>query len=271
VKLGNRVAAAAIAVPLALGLAACGGSDKKESTGTAPTPVTSQPTTSAPATTAPPKVAAPVAHLNRVTFAPAMKSALAKQKTWRTNAVMTVGGQTLMTMSGYQQTQPTAMSMTMSGAAFQGKTTKLLLVKNAMYLSIPGSTPAGKYLKIDLSAGEKNDVASLLDSADPTKSFKAFDKGVRSVKLVGSETVGGVKLDKYEVVVDTAQVVAQQGKKLPAGAPKTLPFTLWMDAAHVVHKMSFNLQGVSMVMTMTEYNKAVSIVAPPAAKIVKSR
>jgi hypothetical protein len=269
VRLSTRLATAAIAVPLSLGLAACGGADKKEATGTAPTTVTSS-TPTAPATTAPPKVAQAVA-LNRATFTPAMKAALAKQKTWRTNAVMTVGGETLMTMSGYQQTQPTAMTMQMSGAAFKGKTAKLVLVKNAMYMSIPGSTPAGKYVKIDLSGGGKNDISSLLDSADPTKSFKAFDKGVRSVKLLGSETIGGVKLDKYEVTVDAAQLLAQQGKKLPAGAPKTLPFTIWMDAAHVVHKMSFDLQGVSMVMTMTEYNKPVTITAPPSSKIVATR
>jgi hypothetical protein len=268
VKLGNRVAAAAIAVPLALGLAACGGSDKKESTGTAPTPVASQPSTTAPATTAPPKVAAPVAHLNRVTFAPAMKSALAEQKTWRTSATMTANGTTLMTMSGYQQSQPAAMSMTMSGMAFQGKTVKMLLVKNTMYLSIPGRTPAGKYTKLDLK-GQGKDLAALLDSADPANSFRAFDKGVRSVKFVGSETVGGVKLDRYLVSVDTAQVLKLQGKKLPAAAPKTIPFSVWIGADHVVHKMTFDVQGLSMVTTMTDYNKPVTITAPPASKIVK--
>ncbi|TDU90173.1 uncharacterized protein DUF1396 [Kribbella voronezhensis] len=264
----TRVAAAAIAVPLALGLAACGGADKKEATGTLPTPVTSSSPT-APATTAPLK-AAPVAHLNRVTFVPAMNAAFGKQKTWRTVATMTAEGRTVMTMSGYQQAKPLAASLEMSGLAFQGKTAKMVVVGGMLYMSMPGVSPAGKFLKVDLknTPGAEN-FSELLNGGDPTKTFEAFGKGLQTVKFVRSETVDGVKLDRYQVSVNTAAVLKLQGKKLPAGAPKTLPYTVWMGPDHLVRKMTFNLQGVSMVMTMSEYNHPVSIKAPPASKIVK--
>ena len=48
----------------------------------------------------------------------------------------------------------------------------------------------------------------------------------------------------------------------------TLTYSMWMDKSHLVRRMSFDLGGVSMVMTMSDYNKPVSITAPPASKIV---
>ena len=46
-------------------------------------------------------------------------------------------------MDGIQTAKPVAMSMTMTGAAFQGKTAKIIMVKNTGYVSIPGMTPPG--------------------------------------------------------------------------------------------------------------------------------
>jgi len=254
---------------LTLGLAACGGADKKESTGTLPTPVTSSAPT-APATAAPLKVA-PVAHLNRVTFVPAMNSAMSKQKTWRTVATMTAEGRTVMTITGYQQAKPLAASMEMSGLAFQGKTAKLIVVGGKLYMSFPGMTPAGKFLKVDPKKTKGADFAGLLDSGDPTKALAGLGKGTQTVKFVRAETVDGLKLDRYQVTVSTAAIFKAQGKKLPAGAPKSLPYTIWMGADHLVHRMTFDLMGVSMVMKMTEYNKPVTITAPPSSKIVATR
>jgi hypothetical protein len=255
---------------LTLGLAACGGADKKEATGTLPTPVTSS-TPTAPATTAPPKVA-PVAHLNRVTFVPAMNSAMSKQKTWRTVATMTAEGKTVMTMTGYQQAKPLAASMEMSGLAFEGKTAKIIVVGGKLYMSLPGMTPAGKFVKIDpKKTPQAADFGDLLDSGDPTKALAGLGKGTQTVKFVRAETVDGIQLDRYQVTVSTAAIFKAQGKKLPAGAPKSLQYTIWMGADHLVHRMTFDLMGISMVMKMTEYNKPVTITAPPASKIVATR
>ncbi|QNE19608.1 LppX_LprAFG lipoprotein [Kribbella qitaiheensis] len=268
-KFGTRLAAVAVALPLALGLAACGGSDGKNSAnGSMPSvPVSTETApTSAPPTTAPP---APVAHLNRVTFLPAMNTALTKQKTWRTTATMTAGGQTIMTITGYQQAKPLAASMTMTGQAFEGKSAKIIVLGSKLYMSMPGATPAGKYLMIDTKVADPAGIGAMVDSADPTKTFKALGIGMKNVKFIGPETVDGVKLDHYELTVDTAAALKTQSKKLPAGTPKTLPYSLWLGADHLVHKMSFDAQGISMVMNMNEYNKPVTITAPPASKIVK--
>jgi len=250
------------AVPFALGLAACG-NDKPEATGYKPSAPVSTPVTT---NTAAPQQAAPVAHLNRVTFVPAMNAAISKQKSWRIIGKMTANGSTVLTMDGFQTAKPLAMSMTMTGAAFQGKTAKMVMIKGTGYLSMPGLTPAGKYLKIDI--GEQGQLGEMLQGGDPTKIFKSFDSSVASVKFVRTETIGGEKLDRYAVTVNTAKALAAQGKKVPAGVPKTLTYTMWMDKSHLVRRLSFDLSGVSMVMSMSDYNKPVSITAPPASKIV---
>jgi hypothetical protein len=260
--------ATAAAVPLALGLAACG-NNEPEATGYKPsTPAStsaSTPTAAKPAVTTTAKPA-PAAHLNRVTFVPAMTAAVGKQRAWHTVGTVTAQGSTLMTMDGYQTTNPVAMSMEMSGAAFEGKTAKIVVIKKTAYLSIPGLTPAGKYKK--MRSGLNDQLAELIDGGDPTKIYKSFDKSMVDLKFVRSETIGGQQLDRYAVTVNTAKALALQGKKVPAQLPKTLVYSMWLDKSHLVRRMTFDLSGVSMVMTMSDYNKPVTITAPPASKIV---
>jgi hypothetical protein len=260
-----RAAVATVAtLPLALGLAACGNNDKPEAGRDWGQMPTASPTG---ANTAEPLKQAPVVHLNRTTFVPAMTTAMAKQKSWKIVGTMTANGATVMNMKGVQTSKPAAMSMEMSGAAFGSGTGKVLLVKGVVYVSIPGTTPAGKFVKI--ASKQTGQLGDLLDGGDPTKIYKSFDSSMASLKFVRTETIDGQKLDRYAVTVNTAKALAAQGKKVPAGVPKTLTYSLWMDKAHLVHRMSFALMGVSMVMTMSEYNKPVSITAPPASKIVR--
>lgn len=259
-----RAAMATVAaVPLALGLAACG-NDQPEATGYKPSTPASTPVAT---NTAAPAKPAPVAHLNRVTFVPAMTTAIAKQKSWRITGKMTGNGTTLLTMDGIQTATPAAMSMTMTGAAFQGKTAKIVAIKNTGYVSIPGMTPPGKYMKFE--SDQPSELSQLLEGGDPTKIFKSFNSSMVNVKFVRTETVGGQKLDRYDVSVNTAKALAAQGKKVPAGVPATLTYSMWMDKSHLVRRISFDLGGASMVMNLTDYNKPVSITAPPASKIVR--
>jgi hypothetical protein len=256
-------------VPLVLGVAACGGGEEPKA-GDRPSAGTSTTSTpEAPASTPPPTAAAPaVVRLDKASFLPAMNSALAKQTSYRTTGKMTGGGQVLMTITGVQQTKPPALSMSMTGAAFQGKTAKIVMVGKTLYMSIPGATPAGKYAKIDSSDPSMAQFSELAGSGDPTKTFESFKGALRGVKFVKSETIGGVKLDRYDITVDTAAVLKAQGKKIPAGVPKTLPYSMWLDAGKMARRFSFDLQGVSMVMTMDPTTAPVSIKAPAKKNIV---
>lgn len=256
--------ATAAAVPLALGLASCG-NDQPEATGYKPSTPASTPSAEKPAVTNTAKPAT-VARLNRVTFVPAMTRAIAKQKSWHTTGTMTVNGTPAMTMDGYQTTDPVAMSMEMSGAALEGKTGKVIVVKGTAYVSMPGLTPAGKFVKF--KSGLNSQLSELVEGGDPTKIYKSFGSSMVNVKYVGVQTVQGQKLDRYDVTVNTAKALAAQGKKVPEGVPSTLTYSMFMDKAHLIRRMSFNMGPVAMVMDMTSYNKPVDITAPPANKIV---
>src|SRR5688500_2016737 len=105
-KLRAAVATAAV-VPLALGLAACGGNDKPAAAPPAPVSVPTTAEAQKAVATTPP----PVVRLNRTTFVPAMNAALAKQKSWRTSLQLQASYQTLMTAEGVQTVKPAAMSL----------------------------------------------------------------------------------------------------------------------------------------------------------------
>jgi hypothetical protein len=261
-KFRAAVATAAV-VPLALGLAACG--DKKPAAAPpAPVPVPTTVEAQKAVATTPP----PVVRLNRATFVPAMNAALAKQKSWRTSLQLQVRYQTVLTSEGVQTFKPAAMSLTMSGAAFKGKTAKIIFVKGNGYASIPGVTPAGKYAKF--KSGKVAQLDQLLENGDPTRTFKSFDKALVSVKYIGENRMAGMWMERYEVTLNTAKAFAAQGKKLPKGMPATIMYTLWMDKSHLMRRMELELDYgfTSTVMTMSDYNKPVKISPPPASKIV---
>jgi hypothetical protein len=261
------VAAVAATLPLVLGVAACGGGEQKQASGSlspATTPAT------APATTAAPLKAAPaVAHLNKASFLPAMKSGMAGRNSVKTTMRMSAGGQ-VMTITGVQTMKPAAMQIDLNGAAFGGRM-KMIFVNNKMYLSMKG-IPSGKFVKVDPTDSRDPMAASLgpvLKELDPSKTFDAFDNGLKNAQYIRTETLDGRKLDRYAVTVDMAAALKATGQKITAGVPKTLVYTIWMGSAdHLMYKVVFEMAGVTMTMNASDWGKPVTIKAPPASKIV---
>jgi hypothetical protein len=253
----RRVAVAAATLPLLLGATACGGEQQ------ANTAIESAPAT----TTAAPQKAVPVVYLNRKTFVPAMTAAQGRLKSWRLVGKMMVNGSPMLVLSGLQTTKPAAMALVVTGRELNGKTARFVMVKNTVYLSVPGASPAGKFVK--LAAGENNELRSLVDTTDPTKNFEALGPALRGVTHTGSQRFNGEKLQVYEVTVDVAKLLKAQGKKVAAGAPRTATYTLWMDSAHRVRELTFEFAQVTVSMSLSDFNKPVVIKAPPAAKIMR--
>jgi len=277
-KVRTRVAAAVLALPMILGVAACGGGDKatgdRAGGGTTPSaPVTSStPTVTATASVpAPPKAEEPV-RLTSASFIPALKSNTGKAKSFKSSAVMTVGGQKI-TMESSQTTSPLAMKLDMVNP-LAGGAMQMVLIKSTLYLSIPKQTGAGKYIQLNLKNAKDPAVASfgsMLDNADPTKSYQAWEKGLRSVKFVKTETIGGRQLDRYDITVDTATAFKAEGKPVPKGMPKSIVYSIWMGSDKLVYRMTFAMAGAAMVMTISDYNKPVAITAPAPSKIIAKR
>jgi hypothetical protein len=267
VRFRTRAATTIAALPLILGLAACG-AEKADMTaadaGTTPTP------TPAVTTTAPLKVAPAATHLTTASFLPAMKKSMVGKDSVRVTMRMVVGGQEVMTATGLQTMKPVAMQLVMNGAAFGGKA-KMIVVKGKLYLSTK-DVPDGKYVKIDPEDSSDPSAAGLgamLDELDPSKTFASFDNGLKSVKFVRTETLDGRKLDRYAVSVDTAAALKATGKKMVAGLPKTLVYTIWMGSTdHLMYRIVFTIGGTGMTMTATDWGKPVTIKAPPASKVI---
>jgi hypothetical protein len=116
-----------VAVPLALGLAACG---ERQAAPTADSQ----------------KIAA---RLDSTTLLPAMKAAFAQQKTWHIDGRMTSGGDTLLTIEGVGQAEPPTLSMELSGSAVGGDSAKLVLTGGRLYLRMADVAPDGKYLAVE--------------------------------------------------------------------------------------------------------------------------
>ncbi len=252
-----RVAATAATLPLVLGAAACGGVPQVSTT------IKSAPVT----TTAAPQKVVPVVILNRKTFVPAMTSAQAGLKSWKLVGKMMIGGSPMVVWSGLQTTNPKAMALVVTGRELDGKKARVVMVKNTVYLSVPGASPAGKFVKVP--NWQTNELREVVETSDPTKNFEALGPALRGVTHAGSQQFSGEKLQVYEVTVDVPKLLKAQGKKVPAGAPRTAKYMLWMDAAHRVRELTFELAQVSVSMSLSDFDKPVTIKAPPAKDIVR--
>jgi hypothetical protein len=252
-------------LPLVLGLAACG-SEQPTATGYRPSAPTSTPVAT---TTAAPQKVAPVTHLSTAGFMPAMKKGMAGKNSVKMSMRMNAGGQ-VMTISGVQTMKPVAMRMTMNGAAFGGRL-EMILVKGTAYLST-SELPAGKFVKVDPDSDDPMaaSLGEMLKEINPNTTFDAFDAGLQKVEFIKTERLDGRKVDRYAVTVNVTAAMKAQGKKVPAGAPKSLVYTIWMGSAdHLMYKVLFELGGATMTMTASDWGKPVSITAPPASKIVR--
>jgi hypothetical protein len=184
---------------------------------------------------------------------------------------LVTNGQTSTMTAVQSMSKPPALAIDLNGPAFDGKG-RMVVVNNIVYVSMKSITPAGKYLKLD-PKDKSNPMAGLfsqlLNQMDPTKTFDAFDHGLKSVKHVGTDTVDGTKVDHYKVAVDTAAALKAQKQKVPAGMPKTITYDIWMDAAHLMRRLTFAMQGARMEMKASGWGEPVTIKAPAAADIVK--
>jgi hypothetical protein len=251
----SRVAALAATLPLLLGVAAC--SD------TAPE------TKSAVGAPKPKVKAAPPMRLTTATFMPTMNTANKKVRSMEAIARVSAGGQ-VFTVKVAETIKPFGMKMDMSTP--RGVMT-MIMVKNGVYGSGAG-IPTGKYRKINVgrdSDAQLKALADMMESADPTKAYEAWNKAGIKVKFVKRETLGFRKVDRYQVIVPIAAVLGSEAKNVPKGVklPKTVGYAVWMGTDHLPYKLSFKLLELDMQMTITGYNTVGAITAPPANKLVK--
>ena len=187
-----------------------------------------------------------------------------------------------------------AMSMKMKAPdQGAGETVEIRLVDKAMYLGggaeMAKEMDGKRWLKFDLSG---SDAAKDMDRMGSTSQAEqnpaaesTFLKGAKDVRKVGSEKVEGVETTHYTGTVtlddlraslkdDKAQTRKQREKSIKQyeklGVDK-LTMDMWVDGED--HTKQFRMKGqadkgpMDMTITFLDYNKPVTVTAPPTKEV----
>ncbi|MDC7121670.1 hypothetical protein OMK64_08985 [Cellulomonas fimi] len=187
------------------------------------------------------------------------------------------------------------MTLDMTGAAtFQG-TASMQVVDGAQNMAMRMSMPevgdmevrfvgGMAYLKIAM-LGEQffqidpNDASNPLaaDFGGMTEQFdtglSGMEEAITSVEPAGpEETIDGVTVQPYTVVVDTTKMTGEAAAKLAeaesvAELPATLTYTYWVGADDLVRKVSYELVGMTTTMTFTNFGAGTPVTAPAPEQI----
>jgi hypothetical protein len=163
-----------------------------------------------------------------------------------------------------------------------GESTTVRIIGAVIYISVPEAQRAemeGKrWMKMDLSAaGEQAGSAftKQLDDMDPVRQVKAL-LAAESVTVVGEETVDGVKTVHYTVTNPVSTYLGQLDAKLREPAEKEMTkqgikevkTDVWVDEAYQPRRVHVVMGTASEItVNYTDYGKAVTIDAPPAAEV----
>lgn len=153
---------------------------------------------------------------------------------------------------------------------------RVIMVDGTTYARLPRSmNPAGKpYLLVSRSSSNSivSQLAASLDSALSSASLGSvslFTRAANSVQNKGTQTINGVQTTHYSIVVDVTKLPDSMAGKsdLTQSGITTLPLDVYVDTAgrpvQVTERFSVSGQKVSTTSTVSNYNKPVTITAPP--------
>ncbi|CUR55688.1 exported hypothetical protein [metagenome] len=275
-RVNARRVAATVATPVLLfGLVACGGDDKPASDAAAPV-ASGSPSDSAsdPASESPSEEASAedeaVEEIDADDFADKMANSFDNTTTAQVAMQLSSSGLDMSATGAVDYTGDTpSMALRMTAPTLGAGTIDMRLIDQVMYMSMPMIDPSGKFFKIDLTDKNNPMGESLGDmsSFDPQSTIENFSKGVKSVKIVGEESIDGEDTTHYKVTTLTKAISSQLGGKT-AGMPKTFVYDVWLDGDDRMRKMVAAVdKQTSVEMTMTDFGSPVSIKAPPSSEV----
>jgi hypothetical protein len=116
------------------------------------------------------------------------------------------------------------------------------------------------------------DVGDALDDFDPGAMLAKLSPDMfREVTDLGTDTVGGRRLEHFRIVLDTG-AASKLVKNLPSTAslPKTMTYDVWLDGKNRLARFTMLMKKVSRVTaTYTDYGADVHISAPPASQVMQ--
>lgn len=157
---------------------------------------------------------------------------------------------------------------------------RVIVVGGKTYAKLPPSLNSSDKPYVVVSANSSNSVvrqlASSLDTALTSASLASvgtFATAAKSIEVKGTKTIDGIETVRYSIVVDVAKLPGTfPGRsQLQASGLKTLPMELYVDQQgrpiELTQQLSVQGQTVSTTAKITDYNKPVSIKAPPASQV----
>lgn len=256
----RSILALPVSVVLAATLAACGGGSA-----TADQSSTAAPTATATATPTP-----TVEVLSASNLVARLDGALNAQTSYdmtldMTGATTFQGNASMQVVDGAQNI---AMRMTMPEVGDM----EVRFVGGIAYLKI--AMLGEQFFQID-----PNDASNPLaaDFGGMTEQFdtglSGMEEAIASVEPAGAEeTLDGVTVQPYTVVVDTTKLTGDAAAKLAeaeavAELPATLTYTYWVGEDDLVRKVSYELMGMTTTLTFTNFGKGAPVTAPAPEQV----
>jgi len=143
----------------------------------------------------------------------------------------------------------------------------VILVDGTMYLQ---QSAGGKYTKITKDTPGFGELIGQMSSFGPESSISAMKGALKKVEYVGTDTVGGDKVSKYHVTVDTSAISGALGGAAGAGTdlPKTVTYDLYVDSDHLMRRIDMTVSDQHITMVVTDWGKPVKIEAPSASQVM---
>jgi hypothetical protein len=261
----KRMSMAAALVAAALSLSACGGSGGKTAdaaTSDAPSASASAPATSGDTYTP----------LTKADFA----STIAEASKSKGSAHMRMTLGTSVKASGDVNYGGGTPSMKMAMDISQGgKRMRIqeILVDGVIYMSMPGVTPQGKYLKLDSNTPGMGSFGDVLKNIDPASMVAQMTKSLKRLEYVGPAMIDGDQTRQYKLVVDAKKAVQSLGLSgLPSSAASAIPdamtYDAYFNADNTLRRITMKVMNEAMQVDMTNWGAPVQVVAPPRSDVV---
>jgi len=163
-----------------------------------------------------------------------------------------------------------AMTVSQSGQKLQ---IEEILVDGVLYMSSPGLTPSGKYVKIDSKTPGVGSMSDLLKNVDPASMIGQMTKSLDKLEYAGTTKIDGNSTHHYKMTVDAKKAVSSLGlSDLPSSAATAIPDSITYDAYfnddNTIRRITMDIMGQSMQMDMTDWGTPVTITAPKKSDVV---